>query len=150
MASARAPIAQTEWVGWRLLHVPGRVRVDNLLIDSAGVFDSRTNRFRRDFIEEHAKNFGFAAIQNFFQMLANGFAFTIRISREKYATRSFRSSAEFLDDFFFAGDDVVHRFEVMLDVDPELAFGQVLDVAERRFDYVVVAQVFVDRVRFCR
>src|SRR5207237_9700709 len=55
------------------------LRVNDVLIDAAGMFDSRADRFRRNLIEENPKDFSiFVAVEDLFQMLANGFSLTVR------------------------------------------------------------------------
>ena len=58
---------------------PRLLRVDDLLIDAAGIFDGVLDRLGRDLIEEHAVDFGLVVVENLFQVLANRFAFAIRI-----------------------------------------------------------------------
>ena len=103
---------------------PARLlRVNNVLIDPAGIFDCGANRLRRDLIKEHSKNLTFVAVEDFFQVLANRFALAVRVSGKEYALGGFGGRAQFLDDFLFTGNDVVHRLEVVFDVHSELALG---------------------------
>ena len=52
--------------------------------------------------------------------------------------------------FCAVGQDDVLGLEAGLDVDAELALGQVADVPHRRDDLEVAAEVFVDRLRLRR
>ena len=131
-------------------NAPRLLRINDVLIDPAGFFDGRANRLRRDFIEEDAEDLGLVPVENFFQVLADRFAFTIRVSREKNAIGGLRCGAQFFNDLFFAGNDFVDRLEIVVDIDTELALGQILHVAERGFHDKVLAQIFVNRVCFCR
>ena len=54
------------------------------------------------------------------------------------------------DNFLFAGNDDVFRFEVIVDVDSERALRQILHVAERSFDSEALAQIFLDGLRLGR
>ena len=63
-------------------------------------------------------------------MLTNRFTLAVRVSRQKYPPRCLGSGSEFLDDFFFTRDDVVNRFEVMVDVHTKLALRQVFHMAQ--------------------
>src|SRR5205814_1577594 len=66
-------------------NTPGLLRVYNVLINAPRMFYGGSNRLGCDLIKEHAKDFSFVAVEDFFQMLANRFAFAIRVGREEYA-----------------------------------------------------------------
>ena len=127
---------------------PGLLCIDDMLIDSAGMLHRGANCLWRDFVEKDAKDFGLVAVEDFFEMLADRFAFPIRVGSEKDTPCSLRRSAEFFDDFFFPGDEFVDGFEIVIEINSQLALGQILHVAERSLHDEVLAQIFIDRVRF--
>src|SRR6185436_5526234 len=57
--------------------------IDNVLIDAAGILDRGFDGLGSDLIKHDAENFGLAATQQLFQVLANRFAFAIRVSSEQ-------------------------------------------------------------------
>ena len=83
-------------------------------------------------------------------MGGNGFAFAIRVGREVDRIHALRQLLQLGDNFFFAGNDDVFGLEVIVDVDPERALGQIFHVAERSFDSEALAQIFLDGLRLGR
>ena len=55
----------------------------------------------------------------------------------KMSVASFAASFSSLSTFLRLGDDLVGRLEVLVDVDAQLALGQIADVAHRGDDLVV-------------
>ena len=143
------PKQRADLVSHEPVENPARLlRVDDMLVDAARILDGRANRLRRDLIKKDAEHFGLVAVEDFLEVLANRFAFAVRVSGEQNAIRGPGGSAQFLDDFFFSGYDFVDRLEMVLDIDAELALRQVLDVAERGLHDEFLAEIFIDRVRF--
>ena len=128
----------------------GLLGVHDVLIDTPGFFNCGANGLRRDLVEEDAEDFGLVVVENLFQVLADRFTFTIRVRSQKDALRRFGCRAEFLDDLFFSGNEFVGRLEIMIDIDAELAFRQILDVAKRGLHDEFLAEIFINRVGFCR
>jgi hypothetical protein len=63
-------------------------------------------------------------------MLANSFAFTIRVGGQQDSVCVFRGSLEFFDDLFFGLELFVNRLEVIVDIHAQLAFRQILHMPE--------------------
>ncbi len=80
-------------------------------------------------------------------MVADGFAFAVRIGCEVDVVGLFGGGFELGDELLFAFDDFVMRFEAVLDVDIEVLLGKILDVAKRGFDDEIATEIFVDRFR---
>ena len=80
-------------------------------------------------------------------MGGNGFSFAIRVGREVDGVHAQGQLLQPGDNFLFAGNDNVFGLEVVLDIDPERALGQILHVAERSFDSKALAQIFLDGLR---
>jgi len=75
-------------------------------------------------------------------VLADRFAFAIRVSREIDRVRFFRRFLQFRDDplvvaFLRIGDQFVSGFEVVVDVDAESLLRQILDMTDRGLDQIV-------------
>jgi hypothetical protein len=78
---------------------------------------------------------------------ANGFALAVGVSREVDFFHFARGCLEFGDEFLFAFDNFVVRFEAVFDIHREIVFGQILNMTEGSFDDKLLAQVFVDGLR---
>ena len=128
----------------------GLLRIHNVLIDAPGFFHGCPNRLRSDLVEENAEDLAFVVVENLFQVLADRFAFTIRVRSEKDALSPFCCRAEFLDNLFFSRNEFVDRLEIVFDIDAQLALRQILDVAKRSLHHEFLAEIFVYRVGFCR
>ena len=90
------------------------------------------------------------AAQLFGQVPADRFAFAVRVGRDVDRFRRLGGLLQLLDDLRAVGKDDVSGLEAGVDVDAQLALGQVADVAHRRDDFVVAPQIFVDRLRLRR
>ena len=88
--------------------------------------------------------------QNVSQMPADGFAFAVRVGREKHAVGVFGFAFQLLDELFLAFDADVLRGIVMLHVDAQLRSGQVADMAHAGGDLIIIAQIFADGLRLSR
>ena len=74
-------------------------------------------------------------------MPADRLAFAVRVGRDEDLGRpSSLPSFSSLEDLLAAGDDLVRRLEAFVDVDPQLALGQIADVSHRGDDLVVLAR----------
>jgi hypothetical protein len=85
-------------------------------------------------------------------MLADGLAFSIRVSSEIYRVRFLRSLLQFCNDLFIislasVGDNFVSGLEIMLDINTQRFRGQIFNVAYRGFNQIVLPQVFIDCFR---
>ncbi len=110
-----------------------------------------------NFIEHHAKggHGRFPGHDLFGQMLADRFAFAIRVGREKDRVGGFRGLLQIRHDFpvvalLGVGDDFVMRLEIILDVDAQVFRGQILDMPDRGHHDVVLAEIFIDSFRLGR
>ena len=83
-------------------------------------------------------------------MLANGLAFAVRVSGQQNSVGRLGCGLQFLDDLFLAFDLFVYRLKVVVRIHAQLALRQILDVTQRRFDDVILAQILIDRRRLCR
>src|ERR1017187_3981513 len=104
----------------------------------------------RDFVELDAEKLGavLLALQDLPQMPGNRLPFAIRVGRKVNVFRAFRCLLQFGDKCFPLGGDLVRRLEILLDLDTELALGQIPDVTHGGLHTEVRAQVLVDRLRF--
>ncbi len=83
-------------------------------------------------------------------MPADGLALAVGVGRQDDGRGFGRGLLQLVDDLLALGDDVVEGLEVVVDVHPQLALGQVADMAHGGLDDVVRPQIFVDRLRLGR
>ena len=88
--------------------------------------------------------------QFFGEMPRDGFAFAVRVRREINAVGGKSQLLQLGENFFFAGNDNVFSFELIVDVDAQRALGQILDVSERGFDRIAFTQIFLNSLGFGR
>ncbi len=83
-------------------------------------------------------------------MPADGFPFTIFISRDPKIICFFERFLQFFDDrHFFFGNFVLH-LEIVIDIDRNLGARQIAHVAHARLDVVIFSQKTFDRFCFGR
>ena len=145
-------------------NAPSLLRIHQILIDVTRVLKRFAHSALRDLVKSDASNalrlrfstllgfllflFAFGIVAQFFrQMRRDGFAFAIRIGREIDRIHPDRQLLQPGNNFLFARNDDVFGLEVVLDVDPERALGQILYVAERSLDGESLAQIFLDGLR---
>ena len=80
-------------------------------------------------------------------MRADGLAFAVRVGREVDVFYFLRRLFQLGDELFLTFDDLIARFEAVIDVDREVLLGEIFDMTEGSFDYKLLAQVFVDGLR---
>src|SRR6185369_4911804 len=78
------------------------LRIHDVLIDQPGIGNSGLDGLWRNLIKENAENIRLFAFEYFLQVLADGFAFAIRVGRQEDSVRGFRGCAKFLNDFVLA------------------------------------------------
>src|SRR5882724_4180401 len=108
------------------------------------------HRVLRDFVELDAEKLGpvFLALQNLPQMPGNRLALTIRIGRQVNVLGAFRGLLQLSDERFPLGGDLVGGVEILLDLNTELAFGQIPHMTHGGLHAEVRSEVLVDRLRF--
>src|SRR5882672_5867865 len=78
------------------------------------------------------------------------FTFSIRIRREEHAISKLGRLLDLGQGLrLFLNSDVFRR-EVVVDVDAQLALGQVAEMPDGRLDGIAAPQILADRFRFCR
>ena len=143
------------------------LRVHQILINGAGMFECGLHGALGDLVESHALNarrsFGFALLRFlrlFFlgavsvefesKMRGDGFAFAVRVRRQIDRIRRRGQLFQLGDNLFFAGDDDVIRLEIIINVHTQRALGQILDMPQRRLDREPLTQIFLDGLRLGR
>ncbi len=137
------------------------LRVHQVLVDLARMQEGLLHRTLGDLVERNAMEGDAVAAflllaagavfgELFREMGGDGLALAVGVGRQVHGRRRLRQLLQLGDHLLLAGNDHVIRLEVVLDVHAQDALGQVLHVAERGLDFVVVPQVLVDRLRLGR
>ena len=77
-------------------------------------------------------------------------AFAVRVAGEIDVFLALGGGLDFADYLLFALDYDEIRREIVLDIDPELALGQVHHMADRGHYLVIATEVTLDSFRLCR
>src|SRR6185369_11513729 len=77
----------------------------------------------------------------------DGLALAVRVGRDEDLVGAPGGRGERLDDLFLAGDDLLGRLEVVVEVDANALLGKVLDVAHRGEHLVLRAEIFINGLR---
>ena len=83
-------------------------------------------------------------------MRGNGVTLAVRVRREIDRVHAASEFLQLGDDFFFARNDDVLGFKVIIDIDPESALGQIFDVPERGLNREAFAQILLNCFRLGR
>ena len=83
-------------------------------------------------------------------MPGDGFPFAVRVGCEIDVVAGLGGLLQVGDDLLLALDGLVVGFKVVVEVDADLALGQVTDVSHGGLDGVAIAQVASDGLCFCR
>ena len=118
---------------------------------SVGLLERREHALLGDLVEHQAADLLLvAAAELLGQVPADRLPFAVRVGRDEDLVGLLRVVLQLLEDLLAARDDLVGRLEALVDVDAELALGQIADVAHRGDDLVVLAEIFVDGLRLRR
>src|SRR5579862_1083639 len=145
----------------------GLLRINEVLIDRARMFECCLYRAFGNFVEGHTlyawRSLGlslfrffrfllFRAVFSEFirQVRRDGFAFTVRVRREIDGIGGGSKLFQLGDNFFFAGNDNVVGRKIVVDIHTQSALGQILDMPERSFHREALTQIFLDGLRLGR
>ena len=83
-------------------------------------------------------------------MPRDGFALAVRVRCKIHGVAALGGLFELADELLFSADGLIDRLEVVLDIDAQLALGQVAQMAHAGLDLVVFAEIFSNGFRLCR
>ena len=125
------------------------VRVEQVVIELRGIGDRLFYGGRRNLMQQHAADLGLGLAEMIGDMPCDRLAFAIGVAGEVDVVLALGGGLDLAEDLLFALDyDEIGR-EIVLDIDPELALGQVHDMADRGHDLVVATEVTLDGFRLC-
>ena len=93
---------------------------------------------------------GHGGRQHFSQMRADRLALAIGVARQIDGVRLMRGFSQIFHNFRLVRADLVGGLKAVVNIDAQNLFGQIHDVAVRRLDRVITAEIFVDRFRLGR
>ena len=139
---------------------PRLLSVDEPAVDVARLAERPLDRGPGDLVEDHAPH-RHLRVEHLAQMPGDRLALAVFVRREQELVGVLELRLEVGDDLLLARVDDVQRLEVLVDVDAEAGPGlalqlgrdlrgvvrKVADVADRRFDHIVRAQIAGDRLR---
>ena len=117
-------------------------------VDPAGMLEGLVDRVFGNLVEQDPIDFLGLAGELFGEMLADRLALAIRVGREIDGLGGFGGSAKFPDYLFLGRYDAIVRGEIIIDIDPQLVFGQVFDVSDGSLDVETLAKIFPDGLGF--
>ncbi len=101
-------------------------------------------------MQQDAADLGLGFAKMLGNMPRDSLAFTVRVAGEVDVVLALSSALDFAEDLFLALDcDEIGR-EIVLNIDTELALGQVNDMADRGHNLVVATEIALDSFRLCR
>ena len=77
-------------------------------------------------------------------MRGDRLALAVRVRRQVNFVCRGGQLLQFPDDLLFAGNDDVFRVEIVININPQSALGQIFHVAKRRLDRVTLSQILLD------
>ena len=73
-------------------------------------------------------------LQFFLEVVADGFAFAVRVGREVDFFHFLGGLFQLGDELLLAFDDFVMRFKAVIDIDCQILLGKIFNMTERSFD----------------
>ena len=104
-------------------HPARLLRIHLIHVDGAGRFQRSLDRALGDFVKEDSVHLVGLAIQFFGNVPSNGFTFSIGVWCQEHFICLLRLSLDLGESFTFSSDDDIVRFEVVFDINPQLALG---------------------------
>ena len=128
----------------RDITAPGLLGVNFVHVHGAGMVECLRDGALGDFIENDALRFLWRQLQGAGQMPGDRFAFAVEVGGEIDHVRLGGELSQIGDQLGTAGQDVVNRLEVVIEVSAQFALGQIPNVAHRSPDSIAGAEIFLD------
>ena len=104
----------------------------------------------RDLVEGHAPGLLIVQVEQILEMPRDGLALAVRVGCEIDGVALLRGLLQLADQGLLAADGLIIGLEIVLDVDAQLALGQVAQMAHAGLDRVAPAEIFPDGFRLGR
>ena len=130
-------------------HAARLVGVEQVAIELRRIGDRLFDRGGRDFMQQDAADLGLGLAEMLGDMPRDRLAFAVGVAGEIDVVLALGGGLDLAEDLLFALDrDEIGR-EIVLDIDAELALGQIDDMADRGHDLVVATEIALDSFRLC-
>ena len=131
-------------------HAPRLLGVDEVAVDGPGVLEGLLDGVAGDLVEHdpaglHRAGAGADGLR---QVPGDGLPFAVGVGGQEQLGGVAGLLGQLLDELLLLLGDDVAGLELVLDVHPQAALGQVPDVAERGLHGVAPAEELLDRLRF--
>ena len=103
--------------------------------------DRILNHFFGDLVEGHPVGFLIRQVQKLLQMPGNGLSLPVRVGGEIHGIRLGGRFFQFLNQLFLPPDRLILGGEVVLQIHPHLAFGQIPQMAHAGLHRIRVSQI---------
>ena len=124
-------------------HAAGLLRIDQIHIDGAGALDRIENGPLGDFVKDDPPGLIHRQSEHLGQVPGDGLSLAVLIGGEPDGL-VFSQACELVHHLAFVGRYFVNGAETLGDVDAEVFFREVADMAETRFDDEIPAEEFLD------
>ena len=128
-------------------HAPRALGGDHLDVDGARMVQRLLHRLPGDLVERQAMELPLLARKLLRNVPADGLAFAVGVGRDVDVRRVLGGVLQFLDDLLARDERFVLLLEIVVDVDTQLALGEIADVSHRRDDFIIAPEILVDRLR---
>ena len=128
----------------------GLLGVHQIIIDAARLLNAARYDVFRDLVERHALRLVVRQLQQLLQMPRDRLSLAVRVSCEVDVLCSLGCAAQLGDDRGLAGQWLIVRFKIVLQIDAHLALGQVAQVAHAGLDAIIRAEIFSNGLCFRR
>lgn len=119
--------------------------VDQIHVDRAGLLDGFEDGPLGDFVEDDTLGLVNGETQHFGQVPCDGLSFAVFIGGEPHGP-VLRGAREFVHDLAFILRDLVNRREPVGEIDSQILFREVANMAEARLDHEILTQELLDRL----
>ena len=133
-------------------HAPRLLRIHQVDIHLPRHFEGFLHGLLGDLVEHHpVKARTVLPVRQFLlKVIADGLTLAVRVGRQVHLLHPPGGLFQIGDELLLPFDDLIPRLETVVDVHRQVSLREILDVAKRSFDYVLLTQILVDGFRLCR
>ncbi len=121
---------------------PGLLGFVFIDVQLQGVLNGRDDGLPGQVVEEDPVDL-FVSVYFARHVPRDGLPLAVGVGRQKDGIRLLRRFLQFGDDLLLFGDDLIDGLKVIVNIDPQLAFGKVFDVSDRGLHLKFRAKVFL-------
>ena len=125
-------------------HAARLLRVDEIGVDRAGIFNALCHDLFRDLVEGHALGFFVAELQQLLEMPGDRLALAVRVRREIDRAGRLGVLFQLCDQILLVLHGDIFRLEAVLYVNAQLALRQIPQMPHGRFYLIFAAEISLD------